>query len=130
MAQLLPTAGNFVGIVTTHGKIERVLARLPGLLRLAVVGHEAKPILGDGLPRITSSDWIGSCIAPAIVCAQPRLVVLVWCRPREAFRMFRMISVRTDGTRFRSRRASLLWTYLAELGENNGRPSGDAARTS
>lgn len=67
----------------------------------------------------------------AIVYAERRLVVLAWCRLREAFRMFRMdriVQARTDGTRFRPRRASLLRTYLGELGRSDGRPPSEATR--
>ncbi|MCJ2080562.1 helix-turn-helix transcriptional regulator [Methylobacterium sp. J-090] len=53
-----------------------------------------------------------------IVYADRRLVVLAWCRLRDAFRMFRtdrILEVRAEATSFRPRRAALLRTYLAEL---------------
>ncbi|AWN46178.1 transcriptional regulator [Methylobacterium terrae] len=55
----------------------------------------------------------------AIVYSERRLIVLAWCRLREAFRMFRIDRIREvspDGASFRPRRVALLRTYLAQLG--------------
>ena len=54
----------------------------------------------------------------AIVYAEQRLVVLAWCRLRDAFRMFRVDRIRAAtkaGGSFRPRRATLLRDYLGEL---------------
>lgn len=54
----------------------------------------------------------------AIVYSENRLVVLAWCRLREAFRMFRVDRIgdaSAEGSSFRPRRASLLRAYLEEL---------------
>lgn len=58
----------------------------------------------------------------ALVYADSRLVVLAWCRLREAFRMFRLDRIReakAEGTSFRPRRAALLRAHLAELKARN-----------
>ena len=61
----------------------------------------------------------------ALVYTERRLVVLAWCRLREAFRMFRIdriVEAHVQGESFRPGRAALLRTYLEALA------SGDTGR--
>ncbi|MCW6506417.1 helix-turn-helix transcriptional regulator [Lichenifustis flavocetrariae] len=54
----------------------------------------------------------------AITYLDRNLMVLAWCRLREAFRMFeanRISKAQLAGERFRPRRAGLLRSYLAQL---------------
>jgi predicted DNA-binding transcriptional regulator YafY len=67
----------------------------------------------------------------AIIYTDRTLTALAWCCPRDAFRMFRIeriISVDMQGTSFQPRRAALLRTYLAQLRQDDAKPSGPERR--
>lgn len=62
----------------------------------------------------------------ALVYTERRMVVLAWCRLREAFRMFRIdriVEACAEGGSFRPRRASLLRAYLDALENGDASPA-------
>ena len=94
-----------------------------GLIRRACWREEALTI------RYTDERGSGTLrtILPlAIVHTERRLVVLSWCRLRDAFRMFRIDRIaeaRVEGSSFRPSRASLLRAYLEALESGDASPA-------
>ena len=97
-----------------------------GLIRQACWREEALTI---GYTDEHGSATRRTILPLAIVHTERRLVVLAWCRLREAFRMFRIdriLEAHVEGSSFRPRRASLLRAYVEALESED---AAEAART-
>ncbi|GJE40761.1 helix-turn-helix transcriptional regulator [Methylobacterium persicinum] len=94
-----------------------------GLIRQACWREEALTI---HYTDERGSGTLRTILPLAIIHTERRLVVLAWCRLREAFRMFRIdriVEARVEGGSFRPGRASLLRDYLEALESENATPA-------